>query len=38
MNSDSFHGDKMIAFVTDFAHEVDTPMDFKILEVVYGKN
>ena len=36
MNSDSFHGDKMIAFVTDFAHEVDTPMDFKILEAVYG--
>jgi len=36
MNSDSFHGDKMIAFVTDFAHEVDTPMDFKILEAIYG--
>ena len=38
MNNDSFHGDKMIAFITDFAYEVDTPTDFKILEVVYGKN
>ena len=36
MNSNSFHGDKMIAFVTDFVHEVDTPMDFKILETLYG--
>ena len=35
-NSNSFHGDKMIAFVTDFTHEVDTSMDFKILEAVYG--
>ena len=38
MNNDSFHGDNMLAFVTEFAYEVDTPDDFKILEVVYGKN
>ena len=38
MDSDSFHGEKMLAFITDFAYEVDTPNDFKILEVVYGKN
>lgn len=36
MNSNSFHGDKMIAFITDFAYEVDTPTDFKILEAIYG--
>ena len=38
MDSDSFHGDKMLAFITDFAYEIDTPTDFKLLEVVYGKN
>ena len=38
MNNDSFHGNRMLSFITDFAYEVDTPMDFKILEVVYGKN
>jgi len=38
MNSDSFHGDNMLAFVTEFTYEVDTPDDFKILEVVYGKD
>jgi len=38
MDGDSFHGDKMLAFETEFAYEVDTPNDFKILEVVYGKN
>jgi N-acylneuraminate cytidylyltransferase len=38
MDNDSFHGEHMLAFETDFAYEVDTLVDFKILEVVYGKN
>tara|TARA_B100000131_G_scaffold308568_1_gene338082 strand:+ start:122 stop:805 length:684 start_codon:yes stop_codon:yes gene_type:complete len=38
MNNDSFHGDRMLSFETEFAYEVDTPTDFKILEVVYGKD
>ena len=36
MNNNSFHGDKMIAFITEFTHEVDTVTDFKILEAIYG--
>jgi len=38
MNSNSLHGEKMLSFVTNHTYEVDTPTDFKILEVVYGKN
>ena len=38
MDNDSFHGDKMLSFITEYAYEVDTPTDFKILETVYGKN
>ena len=36
MKSDNLHGDKMLAFITPFTYEVDTPDDFKILEAVYG--
>ena len=38
MNSDSLHGEKILSFVTEHAYEIDTPTDFKILEVIYGKN
>ena len=38
MTNDSFHGDRMLSFITEYAYEVDTPTDFKILETVYGKN
>ena len=38
MDSESLHGEKILAFVTEHAYEVDTPTDFKILEVVYGEN
>ena len=38
MHDDSFHGDKILSFITEFAYEVDTMDDFKILEAVYGKN
>ena len=38
MNNESFHGTKILAFDTEFAYEVDTITDFKILEAVYGKN
>ena len=37
MNNESFHGDNILAFITDFAYEVDTPTDFKILDIVYGE-
>ena len=36
MNGESFHGERMLAFITEFSYEVDTPTDFKILEAVYG--
>jgi len=38
MESDSLHGDKILAFITPYSHEVDTIEDFKILEAIYGKN
>ena len=38
MDSNSLHGNKILAFITDFAYEVDTPDDFKILEAVYGED
>jgi len=37
MNTDSLHGDKILSFITDYAHEVDTYIDFKILEILYDK-
>ena len=37
MNNESFHGDNILAFITDFAYEVDTLTDFKILDIVYGE-
>jgi len=36
MNSDKLHGDKMLAFITDFTHEIDTLHDLKIIEAIYG--
>ena len=36
MNSDSLHGDKILAFITPYSHEVDTIDDFKILEAIHG--
>ena len=36
MTSDSLHGDKMLAYITPYSHEVDTIEDFKILEAIYG--
>ena len=38
MNSDALHGNKMLSFVTDYAYEVDTLIDFKMLEAVYDQN
>ena len=31
MSNDNLHRDKMLAYVTPYAHEVDTLDDFKIL-------
>ena len=36
MNDDNLHGDRMLSYVTLFAHDVDTLDDFKILEAIYG--
>ena len=36
MDSDSLHGEKILAFVTEHVYDVDTPTDFKILEAIYG--
>ena len=38
MDSESLHGDKILAFITEYTHEVDTLMDFKVLQVLYDKN
>ena len=38
MNKDSLHGNKILSFVTDFVHEVDTMNDLKILRVLYDKD
>ena len=38
MDSDSLHGNKILSFITEYAHEVDTLDDFKILEALHGKN
>ena len=32
MSGDSFHGDKILSFITPFSIEVDTMQDFKLLE------
>tara|TARA_B100000902_G_scaffold27748_1_gene33383 strand:+ start:703 stop:1380 length:678 start_codon:yes stop_codon:yes gene_type:complete len=36
MNDDNLHGDKMLAYITPFTHDVDTLNDFKLLEMIYG--
>tara|TARA_R110000851_G_scaffold13015_9_gene44747 strand:+ start:1547 stop:2221 length:675 start_codon:yes stop_codon:yes gene_type:complete len=36
MNNESLHGDKILAYVTSYAHEIDTIDDFKILEALHG--
>ena len=38
MNGNSLHGNKILAFITDFMYDIDTPVDFKILEAIYGNN
>ena len=38
MSNDNLHGDKMLAYVTPYAHEVDTLDDFKILEAINDNN
>lgn len=38
MYNDSFHGSHMLAFETEFAYEVDTENDFKILQAIYGNH
>jgi len=38
MDSESLHGDKILAYITSYTHEVDTPDDFKILQALYDKN
>ena len=35
INSNSLHGDKILAFITPYTHEVDTIEDFKILKALY---
>jgi len=36
MNNESLHGDKILAFITEFVCEIDTPDDFKMLEAIYS--
>lgn len=36
MNNQSFHGVKILAFETEYTHEIDTIEDFKIIEALYG--
>jgi len=36
MYDDNLHGDRMLAYITPFAHDVDTLDDFKVLEVIHG--
>jgi CMP-N,N'-diacetyllegionaminic acid synthase len=36
MKSNSLHGHRMLAFITEFTHEIDTTNDLKILEAIYG--
>ena len=36
VKSDRLHGDKMLAFITNFTHEIDTIEDLKIVEAIYG--
>ena len=38
MDSNSLHGNKILSFVTDHAYDIDTLDDFKILEILYGKD
>jgi len=38
MNKNSLHGNKILAFITDFAPEVDSMADFKFLETYYQQN
>ena len=38
MNNDDLHGDKMLAYITPFTHDVDTLDDFKILEAINDNN
>ena len=38
MNNQSLHGDKILAYITPYAHEIDTPEDFKILQALYDKD
>ena len=38
MNKDSLHGNKILSFITDFVHEVDTMNDLEILRVLYDKD
>jgi len=36
MGNPSLHGTKILAFETNYTHEIDTVEDFKILEALYG--
>ena len=36
MHDDNLHGDRMLAYITPFTHDVDTLDDFKMLEVIHG--
>ena len=36
MNTNSIHGDKILAYETPYSHEIDTIDDFKIVEALYG--
>ena len=38
MDSNSLHGNKILSFVTDHAYDIDTLDDFKILEILHGKD
>lgn len=37
MYGDSLHGDKILSYVTDFTHDIDTKNDYKKLEVEYNE-
>ena len=38
MDNNSLHGNKILSYITDYAHEVDTQDDLKILRALYDKN
>jgi CMP-N,N'-diacetyllegionaminic acid synthase len=38
MGAESLHGNKILSFITSFAHEIDTPHDLRVLRALYDKD